>query len=448
MSKAKKTTKKTTKKKIEDVNVDISKSIKEELPNLKLEDIAENPVDHEKILIIVVDRDNDIGDKLNVSGPIIGLKNNLKVATNFSIVDPEDSDSNSIFGGIRIYKKLEKETDVEIVTLTGHSKQNLLFADKNIATQLKQVLNIYPATGAIFVSDGAEDDQVIPLIQNFVPIISKETIIVRQAKGLESTFYTVKKALSDPFFARVVYGVPAIALLLYVFFKEYALQIIAFLFGLYFLIKGFSLDKRFSRFIKNMSNKFSIYRISLPFYLAFLFFLIFAIIKGVNLFYNNLYFDPLFVVVSSVRAVLLQLVIAFILLVIGSIIDLIYLKKLYLLGKNIFAIFFILIFSIILDFALQFILLEINITYFLIIVIFGSILLVLINRFTMLFDVNHKITPLLVGLPVYSRYGLFLGEVIGVDEKRNSLRYKEKNTSSIRTISRKNLSLDDGKVLI
>jgi putative membrane protein len=413
-----------------------------------LEKISEDITDHEKILVICVDRDNDIGEKINVSGPIIGLKNNLKVATNFAIADPEDSDANSIFGGIKIYKKLEKETQVEIVTLTGHSKSNLLFADKNIALQLKQVLDVFPATGAVFVSDGAEDDQVIPLIQNFVPIISKETIIVRQSKGLESTFYTIKRSLQDPFFARIVMGVPAIVLLLYVFFRQYSLQIIAFLLGMYLLIKGFNLDKRFARFGKGFKNKFSIFRISLPFYLGFLFFLIFSIVKGLNLFFQNQYFDLLFVIVSSIRAVILQLVIAFILFVIGNIIDLFYFKKMYHLGKNIFALFFILIFAIIVDFALQFIIQEINVTYFLMVLMFGSILLVLISRFTVLFDVHLKITPLIIGLPVYSRYGLFLGEVLSIDDKRNILKYKEKNTEKIKTISAKNFILEDGKILI
>lgn len=444
--KSKKSKKKIKKSETQDVNINIKQTDTKE--NLNLETVSDEVYDNEKTLIIVVDRDNDIGDKLSVSGPIIGLKNNLKVATNFAIEDPEDSDGNSIFAAIKIYKTLEKDTDVEIVTLTGHSKDNLFFADKNIAIQLKQTLDIFPATAAIFVSDGAEDDQVIPLIQNYVPIISKKTVIVRQAKGLESTFYTIKKALSDPFFARIAYGVPAIILLLYVFFKQYALQIIALLLGLYFLVKGFNLHKKFNRFFKNFSNKFSIYRISLPFYLAFFFFIIYGIIKGINTFYQNQFFDLLFVIISSIRSVLLQFVIAFILLIIGSIIDLIYFKKLYNLGKNIFALFFVLIFSVIIDFALQFVLQYVNIVFFLIVVVFGAILLVLINRFTMLFDVTSKVTSLLVGLPVYSKYGLFLGEVTGIDEKRKILRYKEKNTNRQKSVSEKNLYIEDGKILI
>jgi hypothetical protein len=120
----------------------------------------------------------------------------------------------------------------------------------------------------------------------------------------------------------------------------------------------------------------------------------------------------------------------------------------YNLGKNIFDLFFIVIFSIIVDFALQFIIQDINISFFLLVVIFGSILLVLVSRFTVLFDVNFKVSPLLVGLPVYSKYGLFLGEVTGVDDKRKILRYKEKNTEKVKTISEKNFVLENGTILI
>lgn len=406
------------------------------------------PEDTEKLLIICVDRDNDIGNKINVTGPIIGFKNNLKTASNFAIVDPEDSDANCIFGGLKIYKKLEKEVDVEIVTLTGHSKENLFFSDKNISSQLKQVLSIYPATGAIFVSDGAEDDQVIPLIQNHVPIISKETIVVRQSKGLESTFYTIKKALKDPFFSKIILGIPAIILLLFVFLRQYAVRIIAFLAGIYLLIKGFSLDKRVQKFTKNTFRKLSIYRISILFYIGFLVMFLFSVIKGITLFFENQYFNIVFTIVSSIRAVLIYLVISFVLLIVGNIIDSLYFKKAYLLGKNIFSLCFIFVFSIVVDFALQLIVQDINVNYFILVVVFSALMLILINRFTSIFSVNKKVTSLLVGLFVYSKYGLYLGEVVSVDEKRKTIRYKERTTQAIKTVSQRNFVLENDVILI
>ncbi|MDD3178126.1 MAG: DUF373 family protein [Candidatus ainarchaeum sp.] len=403
----------------------------------------------EKILIVSVDRDNDIGQKIDIEGPIIGFNKNIKVVTEFAITDPEDSDANCIFGALKKYRELSKnKIDVEIVTLTGHSKENMFFSDKNIVNQLKKVLEVYPATGIIFISDGAEDDAVLPILQNYVPILSKETIIVRQSRSLESTFYTIKKALRDPFFARIVYGIPAIIFLLFVFVRSYALQIIGFLAGFYFLIKGFRLDKFFLNLFNNLKFKFSFQRISFPFYLASLFFIIFGIFKVFNLFALNDSLDLLYRLISIFRAVILYFVLGFITFNIASIIDIFYFKKVFLLGKNIFSLFSILIIASILDFSLQLFINEITLTYFIFVILFSVILLLLLSRFTKMFDISSDVTSLLIGLPVFSKYGLFLGEVVSIDGDKNIIRFKDKTTNGIKSISKKNFYLEKGKVII
>jgi putative membrane protein len=403
----------------------------------------------EKILIINVDRDDDIGQKLGISGPIIGLKDNLKLATNFAIEDPEDSDSNCIFAAIGKYKELKKDSnDVEIVTLTGHSRENSFFADKNITLQLKKVLNIFPANAAVFISDGAEDEQVMPIIHNFLPIISTQTVIIRQSKSLESTFYTIKRALSDPFFARIFFGVPAIIILLFVFASKWAWEIVGLVLGVYLLIKGFNLEYTLSRFFKNISSRFSLTRISIPFYLGFLFFLIFSIIKGINLFYLTSELEIVLRVVSVFRAILLFLVLSVVSLLIGSMIDLFYLKKVYLLGKHLFSLLAIFIIGILIDFALQLIISQISLTLFIITVILATILLILINKFTSLFDISSEVSELLVNLPVYSKYGLLLGVVISVDDSKNLIRYKSKSSNVIKTLSNKNFKVYRGKIIV
>jgi len=413
-------------------------------------DLVEKEINqsYEKILIISVDRDNDIGEKAGITGPIIGLKNNTLAATKFAIADPEDSDGNCMFGAIKKYNELIKENDVEIVTLTGHSKSNLFYADKNIALQLKHTLEIYPATAAILITDGAEDDQVLPIIQNYIPVISKDTIIVRQSKSLESTFYTIKRALKDPFFARIVYGVPAIILLLFVFFKNSALQIIALLLGLYFLIKGFNLDYYFQKLYTNIFKRFSIHRLSLPFYLASIFFLIFTIIKGINLFNLNISFSLLLRSVYVLRAILLYLVLAISSAVIASIIDLFYFKKVYLLGRHIFTLLSIFIFATLLDYALQLIIYEIEISLFITAVVLSVIFLILIGIFTNLFNISSEVTVLLIGLSVRSKYGLLIGKVVDVDEKKQVLIYEERTNKKTRTISKKNFIVRNGFVII
>ena len=405
-------------------------------------------ITREKILILSIDRDNDIGQKVGQSGPIIGIVNNKRLASNLATADPEESDANCIFGAIKKYNELKEEYDVEIATLTGHSKENLFYADKNITMQLKQVLDIYPATGVVLVTDGAEDDQVIPLIQNFVPIISKETIIVRQSKSIENTFYIVKKAFQDPFFARIVYGIPAIILLLFVFVKQYAFKIIALLAGFYFLVKGFDLDVKFNKVIKNISYKFSIKRISILFYLLFIGLLLFTIIFGVNLFLANINFNLLDRFVYVIRAILLYILLAVISLVVGSIIDLFYLKKMYLFSKNIFFLFLAFILTALIDLTLQWLIEDITSSFLFLSIFIGIVILILFYRFTMLFNINKMVTPLLIGLPVQSRYGLWVGEVVGVDEKKELIKYVDKTTKHIKGISKKGFVLEDGKIVI
>ena len=52
----------------------------------------------------------------------------------------------------------------------------LLVTDKRINEQLDYVLDSFHADAFILVTDGAEDDQVIPILQSRAPIISKEII--------------------------------------------------------------------------------------------------------------------------------------------------------------------------------------------------------------------------------------------------------------------------------
>ncbi len=402
----------------------------------------------EKILILSIDRDNDVGQKTGISGPIIGINNNKKLASALAIADPEESDANCIFGAIRQYYALKDNNVVEIATLTGHSKDNFFYADKNITMQLKQVLEIYQATSVVFVSDGAEDDQVMPLVQNFLPIISKETIIVRQEKSIENTFYFIKKALQDPFFARIVYGIPAIILLLFVFAKQFAFQIIALLFGIYFLIKGFNLEPKISKAYHGFFSRFSLTRASLPFYLGFFFFLIFGIIKGVNFYTINITFDLLHRFVYVLRAVLLYFFLAVLSWMIGAVIDLFYLKKMYKFGTNLFTIFFIIVFFTVVDLFLQWLLVEITTKLLVFSIIVGIIILILLYQFTTLFSIRKEVTSVLIGLPVQSRYGLWVGEVVSVDEKKDLIRYRDKTSQATKAISKKNFVLGDGRIII
>ena len=149
-------------------------------------------------LVVCVDRDDDIGRKTGIHGPIVGRTAVLDAAAKLGTADPEDTDTNALFGGLRLYDELkESEEDAEVVALTGSAKVGVA-SDRLIAGQLDQVLREHPAESAYFVSDGAEDEYLLPILASRIRIDGVRRVVVRQAPGIESTYYTVTRALKDP----------------------------------------------------------------------------------------------------------------------------------------------------------------------------------------------------------------------------------------------------------
>lgn len=75
------------------------------------------------ILILCIDRDNDLFEKGRVNGPLIGRERNLEGALALSLADPEDPDSNAIYYAIKTFDGMKAEGEnVEIATLTGDKK--------------------------------------------------------------------------------------------------------------------------------------------------------------------------------------------------------------------------------------------------------------------------------------------------------------------------------------
>ena len=49
-----------------------------------------------RTLVLTVDRDNDLGIKTAIRGPVVGRKSVLTAALKLGIADPEESDANAI----------------------------------------------------------------------------------------------------------------------------------------------------------------------------------------------------------------------------------------------------------------------------------------------------------------------------------------------------------------
>ena len=151
-------------------------------------------------LVVCVDRDDDLGRKANVAGPVVGREAVLAAAQALGTADPGDTDTNAMFGAVQLYDEiLRTGGEAQIVVLTGSPKVGLL-SDRKVAEQFDTVLRAHPARSAHLVSDGAEDEYLFPILASRVPIDGVHRVYVRQSASIESTYYTVLRALKDPKF--------------------------------------------------------------------------------------------------------------------------------------------------------------------------------------------------------------------------------------------------------
>jgi putative membrane protein len=149
-------------------------------------------------LVVCVDRDDDLGRKAGVHGPIVGRTDAIDAATRLAVADPEDSDTNAIFAAVSLLDELRGAgEECEVCILTGSPKVGVL-SDRRVADQFDHVLEKVRATSAYLVSDGAEDEYLFPILASRVRVDGVRRVYVRQAASIESTYYTLVRALKDP----------------------------------------------------------------------------------------------------------------------------------------------------------------------------------------------------------------------------------------------------------
>ena len=238
------------------------------------------------MLIICIDKDDDLGVKAGVKSPVIGRDACIEAASRLGAADPEDSDVNTIYGGINVYDELKAQgMNVEVVCIAGHRELGIK-SDQAIATQLDDLLLKYPGTEkAVLVSDGAEDESVMPILQSRVKIESVRRVVVKQAQNLESTYYIIKELINDPKVARVIFIPLGVTFLVYaastVWGNSNAAPVaIATLIGSYLLYKGLNLDSMLQTFTYNLRMSFQEARLTFVTYLISLILIIVGFVQG------------------------------------------------------------------------------------------------------------------------------------------------------------------------
>jgi putative membrane protein len=213
------------------------------------------------VLVLCIDRDNDLGEKTGIKGPVMGRSNNIDAAQKLLVADPGESDANSIFGAVREYDELLKRgITAYIATLTGDDDVGTV-SDMVIERQLEKVIKEYNPDKVVFVSDGAEDEYLMPVVQSRVPIISIKRIVVRQSVKLESDYYVMltffKEVMSDARTKRILLGIPALILVTYAIYGNIAWRFTIGLTGLYLIIKGFQLEDMVEAFARDIKASLS-----------------------------------------------------------------------------------------------------------------------------------------------------------------------------------------------
>jgi putative membrane protein len=212
-----------------------------------------------KLLVICIDRDNDVGEKAGILTPVIGRDACIEAAQRLALEDPEDADSNSIFAAIKTYEDLiSKGYKVEVITVAG-VKDRGVQADEKILAETKKVLEVFPANGAVIVSDGEDDESVIPVIQNVLPVVSVQRVVMKVSRSVEYSYAVFGKYLKmlayDSKYSKFFLGVPGILLLIggvatvFGYTAEIFAVLVSILGGA-FLIRAFDIDRVWSSWSK------------------------------------------------------------------------------------------------------------------------------------------------------------------------------------------------------
>lgn len=206
----------------------------------------------ERYLVLCVDRDNDLGVKAKVQSPVVGRESSVEAATKLALSDPEEADANAIFAAVRKYDELVRaKTPCEVAVVCGDVNRGFE-ADRRLARQVSSVLSGSDFAGVVLVSDGGEDEQVIPIIQGMKPIVSVQRVAVKHSETVEETYQVLGRYLRmlvyDPHYSKYALGVPGLALVLAGILTiagkvaEAGLAALLIIGGA-FLVRGFNIDR-------------------------------------------------------------------------------------------------------------------------------------------------------------------------------------------------------------
>ena len=212
-----------------------------------------------RLLVICVDRDDDIGVKAGVVTPVIGRNACIDAAQRLALEDPEDADSNSIFAAVKTFEDLlSKGYQAEVAIVAGTQNKGVQ-GDEKIISQVKTLATQFSANGAVIVSDGEDDESVIPIIQNVLPIISVKRVVMRVSRTVEYSYAVLGRYLKtiafDSKYSKFFLGVPGMLLLIggigtVLGLTTQIFAVLVSILGGAFLIRAFDIDRAWTNWNK------------------------------------------------------------------------------------------------------------------------------------------------------------------------------------------------------
>jgi len=219
-----------------------------------------------KLLVICIDRDDDLGRKTGIPTPVVGRNACIEAAQRLALEDPEDADSNSIFFAVKTYEDLvSRGYKAQVITVTGVENRGVQ-ADEKVASEIKSVLKKFSANGAVIVSDGEDDEMVIPVIQSVIPVISVQRVVMQVSRTIEHSYAVFGKFLKlvmyNPKYSKFFLGVPGILLLIggigaVTGYNAEIFAVLVTILGGAFLIRAFDIDKAWANWAKPTPEGFT-----------------------------------------------------------------------------------------------------------------------------------------------------------------------------------------------
>jgi putative membrane protein len=220
---------------------------------------------YHRVLVVCIDRDNDIGSKAGIQTPVLGRDNCIDAGTRLAIEDPEDADANAVFGAVKLYEELvTKGYETEVAIVGGRFNRGIE-GDQKIILEVREILAQFKADGVVIVSDGEDDETVVPIVQTIIPVISIQRIIIKHSRSVEYSYAVlgryVKMLVYDSRYSKFFLGVPGALLitsgLATVFgFTREALAILLSILGTAFVIRAFDIDKAIGSLSKPTPSSF------------------------------------------------------------------------------------------------------------------------------------------------------------------------------------------------